>query len=68
MINHTQGKHKIHRTQSTAARPASGARRSGEDFSVVADTRAAHNVAEWRKYLPKECVDLMVKDGWHRTV
>jgi hypothetical protein len=32
------------------------------------DERAAANVAEWRKYLPEDCVESMIKDGWHRTV
>jgi hypothetical protein len=30
--------------------------------------RAAENIAEWRKYLPEDCVDAMVKSGWHGTV
>jgi hypothetical protein len=69
MMNRTQGKPTIaRRTQSTAPRRGSGARRSGEELSVVEDTRAVRNVAEWQKFLPKECVDLMIKDGWHHTV
>jgi hypothetical protein len=27
--------------------------------------RAAENIAEWRKYLPEDCVNTMVKAGWH---
>ncbi len=69
MMNRTRGEPKIaHRTQSTAARPGARARRSGKEPSAAEDTRAAQNVAEWRTFLPKECVHLMVKDGWHRTV
>lgn len=34
----------------------------------VDSARAADNIAEWRKYLPEDCVNAMVKAGWHRTV
>lgn len=34
----------------------------------VDSARAAENIAEWRKYLPEDCVDAMVKAGWHGTV
>jgi hypothetical protein len=27
--------------------------------------RAAATVAEWRTYLPEDCVAAMIKDGWH---
>jgi hypothetical protein len=27
--------------------------------------RAAANVAEWRTYLPEDCVAAMIKDRWH---
>jgi hypothetical protein len=36
---------------------------------VLADTaRADQNVAEWRQYLPEDCVNAMIKNGWHHTV
>jgi hypothetical protein len=28
---------------------------------------AATNVADWRTYLPEDCVAAMIKDGWHRS-
>ena len=30
--------------------------------------RAVANIAEWSTYLPRDCVDAMIKDGWHLTV
>jgi hypothetical protein len=30
-----------------------------------AASRAAAIVADWRTYLPEECVAAMIKDGWH---
>lgn len=39
-----------------------------EEANDVDGARAAENIAEWRKYLPQDCVDAMVKDGWHRSV
>jgi hypothetical protein len=30
--------------------------------------RAAANIAEWSTYLPKDCVEAMIRDGWHLTV
>jgi len=35
---------------------------------VIDSARAAENIAEWRKYLPEDCVNSMVKAGWHGTV
>jgi hypothetical protein len=53
-------------------------RPKGELYGTVALTnahikpidsaRAAENIAEWRKYLPEDCVNAMVKAGWHGTV
>lgn len=50
----------------------------GEPYGIVALTnahikpidsaRAAENIAEWRKYLPEDCVNAMVKAGWHGIV
>ena len=33
----------------------------------IAILRAARNVAEWRTYLPEDCVAAMINDGWHWT-
>jgi hypothetical protein len=30
--------------------------------------RAVANIAEWSTYLPRECVEAMVRDGWHLSV
>jgi hypothetical protein len=35
-----------------------------EDGSSAA-LRAAAIVADWRTYLPEDCVAAMIKDGWH---
>jgi hypothetical protein len=32
------------------------------------DPRALANIAQWREYLPDDCVEAMIKDGWHRRV
>jgi hypothetical protein len=32
------------------------------------DPRAVANIALWREYLPPDCVEAMIKDGWHRRV
>jgi hypothetical protein len=29
--------------------------------------RAEANVKTWRTYLPADCVDTMIRMGWHRT-
>ena len=31
----------------------------------TAITRAAAIIAEWKAYLPEDCVKAMVRDGWH---
>jgi hypothetical protein len=31
----------------------------------AAAARAAANIADWRGYLPEECVKAMIRDGWH---
>jgi hypothetical protein len=33
----------------------------------IAILRAARQVAEWRTYLPEDCVAAMINDGWHWT-
>jgi len=30
--------------------------------------RAAENIRVWRSYLPEDCVDTMIKMGWHLSV
>jgi hypothetical protein len=30
--------------------------------------RAAENIRIWRSYLPEDCVDTMIKMGWHLSV
>jgi hypothetical protein len=35
--------------------------------STIATLRAVRNVAEWRTYLPEDCVAAMINDGWHWT-
>lgn len=32
------------------------------------DPRSVANVAQWREYLPADCVEAMITDGWHRRV
>jgi hypothetical protein len=54
------------------------ARTEGEPYGTVTLTnahikpidsaRASENIAGWRKYLPEDCVNAMVKAGWHGTV
>ena len=29
--------------------------------------RSAENIAEWSKYLPMDCIEMMVSRGWDRT-
>lgn len=41
---------------------------SGTRAEVAASVRAAENVAQWRKYLPEDCIQTMVAAGWDRTV
>ena len=42
--------------------------RTIDPHKVIDSARAAENIAEWRKYLPEDCVNSMVKAGWHGTV
>ena len=41
--------------------------RTIDPTKVIDSARAAENIAEWRKYLPEDCVNSMVKAGWHGT-
>jgi hypothetical protein len=39
---------------------------------IIAEIRAdvpssAETIKIWRSYLPKDCVDLMIQMGWHRS-
>ncbi len=45
-----------------------------DDATVVAErsttddgARSARIIRLWRSYLPEDCVNTMVKMGWHRT-
>ena len=42
--------------------------RTIDSTKVIDSARAAENIAEWRKYLPEDCVNSMVKAGWHGVV
>jgi hypothetical protein len=35
--------------------------------SVADIARANANIDAWQTYLPKDCVDAMINDGWHWT-
>ena len=35
--------------------------------SNVLTARAVANIAEWSTYLPPDCVEAMIRDGWHLT-
>jgi len=39
-----------------------------DPIKAIDSARAAENIAEWRKYLPEDCVNSMVKAGWHGVV
>jgi hypothetical protein len=41
---------------------------TNDHIKPIDSVRAAENIAEWRKYLPEDCVNAMVKAGWHGTV
>jgi hypothetical protein len=32
--------------------------------TALAMARAAANIAAWRSYLPEDCVNAMINDGW----
>jgi len=42
--------------------------RTIDSTKVFDSARAAENIAEWRKYLPEDCVNSMVRAGWHGIV
>jgi hypothetical protein len=39
--------------------------RSEDDDCEEVSARAEQNVREWRTYLPPECVESMIRMGWH---
>jgi hypothetical protein len=49
---------------SAAMIPLSVPRALGDSLTA----RAVAHIAEWSTYLPKDCVDAMVRGGWHLTV
>ena len=42
--------------------------RTIDPIKAIDSARAAENIAEWRKYLPEDCVNSMVRAGWHGIV
>jgi hypothetical protein len=70
MIDHSDGPEAVNTRQLTAL-----LQRVGIDASTAAricfaqdgaaTARAAANIADWLTYLPTNCVQAMVKDGWH---
>jgi hypothetical protein len=47
--------------------PAVDASRPPEIRDAALSRRAEANVKIWRSYLPADCVDTMIRMGWHRT-
>ena len=54
--------------EQTKSNSHAGPTRTIDVTKVIDSARAAENIAEWRKYLPEDCVNSMVKAGWHGTV
>jgi hypothetical protein len=44
--------------------PASHRRLPMNEPTALATARAAANIAAWRSYLPEDCVQAMINDGW----
>jgi hypothetical protein len=38
------------------------------EISEADAARSAENIRLWRSYLPKDCVDMMIKMGWDLSV
>jgi hypothetical protein len=36
--------------------------------NAAAMARSALNISQWLTYLPQDCVDAMVRQGWDRSV
>ena len=47
--------------------PAVETSRPTELREAALSRRAEANVKTWRSYLPADCVDTMIRMGWHRT-
>jgi len=70
MLDHSDGPGAVNTRRLTALLQSVGI-----DASTAASTsfaqddaataRAAANIADWLTYLPTNCVQAMVKDGWH---
>jgi len=67
MVNLTTRKNHIVQHIVNDAESASPLIQRRIDVLDADDARAAENIAEWRKYLPQDCIETMIKRGWHRT-
>ena len=47
--------------------PVDGTQTDG-NISAADAARSAENIRIWRSYLPKDCVDTMIKMGWDLSV
>jgi hypothetical protein len=47
--------------------PVDGTQTDGK-ISAADAARSAENIRIWRSYLPKDCVDTMIKMGWDLSV
>lgn len=65
MMNQTQVKTVLAEDADTGSLSVST---SAPSKQTRVDRRAAKNIAEWQKFLPQECVEAMIRDGWHRRV
>jgi hypothetical protein len=70
MVDHSNGRDAVNTRQLTALLQSVGVDANtaacacfAKDDAVTA--RAAANIADWLTYLPTNCVQSMVKDGWH---
>jgi hypothetical protein len=50
-------------SEKTRGNPRGNDARDEMDAETAA--RAAANIAVWRAYLPEDCVEAMIRDGWH---
>ena len=51
------------RTRALAVSPLFTPHTRGDPMTA----RAVANIAEWSTYLPQDCVEAMIRDGWHLT-
>jgi hypothetical protein len=47
--------------------PSENATEIAQRMKTIDSVRAAENVRLWNSYLPEDCVNTMIKMGWHRT-